>query len=383
MKYCVIIPTYNNEKTLESVISGVLKITSDIFVINDGSTDSTSGILKKFGFLNIISYTPNRGKGFALRKGFEAALSEGFNYAITIDSDGQHFPSDIMTCIHKIEENPDSLIIGDRNLVKENLSRGSSFANSFSNFWFRFLTGISLSDTQTGFRSYPLDHLKGMKFFTYKYEFELEILVRSAWKGINIVSVPVHVYYPVREERVSHFRPFSDFARISMLYAVFVFYALLYVKPFAFIKNLKKEKIRRFIQKHILLSEDSNLNISLAIALGIFMAIVPIWGFQLVVAIALAHLFRLSKFIVIIAANISIPPMIPLLLYLSYVSGGIVLGTGNRIRFSTELSLKAFGNDLFQYIVGSLVFAIVLSVFAGIVSFVLLKLIRKKGTAQM
>jgi glycosyltransferase involved in cell wall biosynthesis len=378
MKYCVIIPTYNNGKTLEAIISEVIKITKDIIVVNDGSTDDTSLILQKFSALKIISYNPNKGKGFAIKKGFEAAAADGFNYAITIDSDGQHFPSDISNFINKIIEEPDSLIVGSRTLDPARLSKGSSFANRLSNFWFRFLTGIKLQDTQTGFRLYPLDQINGMRFFTNKYEFELEILVRSAWKGIKIISIPIRVYYPPKAERVSHFRPFIDFARISLLNIVFVLIAILYVKPFYFIKYINKENIREFFNKHILLTRDSNLKIALAVALGIFTGILPIWGFQLLLAIALAHVFKLSKFVTSVAANISIPPNIPILLYLSYLTGGIVMGTGSKIRFSRDLSLKSFEKDFLQYVIGSIVLAIVLSIVTGVISFIILKLVRKK-----
>jgi glycosyltransferase involved in cell wall biosynthesis len=378
MKYCVIIPTYNNDSSLEGVISDVSKVTKDIIVVNDGSSDSTSLILKKFGWLKTISYSPNKGKGYAIRKGFELATAAGYNYAITMDSDGQHYAGDINIFIRKIMEEPDALIIGARNLAGEDVSKGSSFANRFSNFWYKFLTGIELQDTQTGFRLYPLDRIKRMRFFTNKYEFELEILVRTAWKGIHIMSVPIRVYYPPKKERISHFRPFRDFARISLLNVIFVIIALFYAKPFSFLKYLNKENIREFVSKHILLAHDTNLNIALAIALGIFMGIVPIWGFQLITAIALAHLFRLSKFIVIVAANISIPPMIPFILYASYVTGGIVLGTGALISFSGDLTIRSFENNLLQYIIGSIVFAFILAIFAGLISFIILKCFRKK-----
>jgi len=378
MEYCVIIPTYNNGKTLEGVISEVLKITKNIIVINDGSTDSTPVILQKYNFLKILSHFPNQGKGYAIQKGFEEAIAAGYDYAVTIDSDGQHYPSDIELLINKVEEVPDSLIVGARNLVRENLSKGSSFANRFSNYWFRFLTGIRLADTQTGFRLYPLKPLKSMRFFTRKYEFELEVLVRAAWRGIKITSVTIRVFYPPKTERVSHFRPFKDFLRISLLNTVFVIIALLYIKPFSFLKYFKKENIRDFINKQILLSCESNLSIALAVSLGIFTGILPIWGFQLIVAIALAHMFGLSKLITSVAANISIPPMIPLLLYLSYTTGGYLMETGSKIRFSTDLSVKSFEDNLLQYVTGSIVFAIILSILAGAVSFIILKLFRKK-----
>ncbi len=379
MEYCVIIPTYNNGKTLDGVISEVLKITANIIVVNDGSTDETSSILNKYKQLKIISYSGNRGKGYAIRKGFEAALEAGFTYAVTIDSDGQHFPADIGILTGKIIEEPGSLIVGSRNLKPQNLTRGSSFANRFSNFWYRIITGINLPDTQTGFRLYPLEPLRKLRFFTSRYEFELELLVRSAWKGIKIISVPVSVYYPSGSERVSHFRPFTDFFRITLLNIVFVIVALLYVKPFLFLKYLKKGNFRDFVNKHILLSQESNMNLALAIALGIFTGILPIWGFQLMLAITLAHLFGLSKLITSVAANISIPPMIPLLLYLSYISGGYILKTGSNIKFSTDLSVKSFENNLIQYVVGSIVLAVIFSIFAGLISFIILKLIRKRG----
>jgi uncharacterized protein (DUF2062 family) len=217
-----------------------------------------------------------------------------------------------------------------------------------------------------------------MRFYTNKYEFELEVLVRSAWRGIRIESVPVRVFYPSMTERVSHFRPFMDFFRIGLLNAIFVIIALIYVKPFSFLKYLRKENLKDFINKNILQSQESNINISLAVALGIFTGILPIWGFQLITAITLAHLFGLSKLIASVAANISIPPMIPVILYLSYVTGGCVMQSESNIKFSTNLSVKSFENNLLQYVIGSIALAIILSIFIGIISFLILKCFRKK-----
>ena len=224
---CVIIPTYNNEKTLAKVITEVSLYAEHIIVVNDGSTDSTSIVLKQIDFVTVIDYPKNRGKGFALRTGFKKAIETGFDYAITIDSDGQHYPSDIPLFIEKTEEHPNSLSVGSRNLRQENMPGKNTFANRFSNFWFRLETGQKLDDTQCGFRLYPLQQIKDIRFYTKKYEFELEVLVRSAWKGIRIIPVPIHVFYASQEERVSHFKPFRDFARISLLNTIFVLLAFL------------------------------------------------------------------------------------------------------------------------------------------------------------
>ena len=377
MNWCVVIPTYNNEKTLEKVVQDVLGITGDVIVVNDGSTDSTPLILEKFRNIRVVSYAKNQGKGYALKKGFELAIKEGYQYAITIDSDGQHFAKDIAAFVEKSQDDPDTLIVGSRRLPKEKMRQGSSFANRFSNFWFRFIAGITLPDTQSGFRLYPLSKLKNIHFYTRKYEFELEVLVRSAWRGIPVTSVPISVFYPSPEERISHYRPFKDFVRISLLYTACFFIAVFYIKPFSFLKYLKKENIKGFFNRHILHSEDSTAKITLSVMLGVFMGIAPIWGYQLITAISLAYLLRLNKFLVIVAANISIPPMIPVILYLSFVTGSLVMGRGFHLNLVSPVTFTFVKNNLFQYVVGSIILAAVASLFFGVIMYFFMKLIRK------
>ena len=231
-KCCVIIPTYNNHKIVEQVINDVLEYTDQLVVVNDGSTDNTEEILREFNQIDVITYQKNKGKGYALRKGFRFAWNKGYEYAITIDSDGQHFASDLPEFIKAIDKNPNAIIIGNRNMEQDGIPGKSSFGNRFSNFWFKFETGIKISDTQSGYRLYPLKPLSKMIFFTRKYEFEIEIIVRAAWKGIDVSNIPIQIYYAPKETRVSHFRPFRDFSRVSILNTVLVIYALLIVKPF-------------------------------------------------------------------------------------------------------------------------------------------------------
>lgn len=228
-KLCVIIPVYNNATTIVSVVEEVYSYCPNVIVVLDGCTDATAGNLKqcKYPFV-AVSYTKNRGKGYALVKGFDEAKKRGFTHAITIDADGQHFPDDIPLIVEHSKNNPNAFIVGNRNLNEKNMPRGNSFANKFSNFWFRLQTGVDLSDTQSGFRLYPLQRLHGLRFITPRYEAELELLVYAAWKGEEIISVPVRVYYPPAEERVSHFRPFKDFMRITMLNCVLCVGAIFY-----------------------------------------------------------------------------------------------------------------------------------------------------------
>lgn len=228
-KICVIIPTYNNATTIRRVIEDVEKYCSSIIVVNDGSTDDTAAILQSIPSpIEVVSYPDNRGKGYALVIGFKKAKALGYTHAITIDADGQHFADDIPCFIEGLKHNPEGFIVGCRNLTEENMPRQNTFANRFSNFWFRLQTGINLPDTQSGYRLYTLSSLKGLNLITSRYESELELLVYAAWAGVDITSVNVKVYYPPAEERVSHFRPIYDFFRISVLNTVLCLGALLY-----------------------------------------------------------------------------------------------------------------------------------------------------------
>jgi glycosyltransferase involved in cell wall biosynthesis len=235
---CVVIPTYNNENTLQKVIDDVARFSDNIMVVNDGSTDNTANILDKNKAIHIVSYAKNRGKGYAIKKAFKAAAKLGYEYVITIDADGQHFAKDIPVFIEKIEEEPNSILVGSRGLEHENMAAGSTFANKFSNFWLMVETGHKLPDTQSGYRMYPLKRMKRFYFFTTRYEFEVEVLVRSLWRCIKIIPVPVSVYYSPIEERVSHFRPFRDFSRISVLNTFLVPLAIIYGHPSIFIRRL-------------------------------------------------------------------------------------------------------------------------------------------------
>lgn len=229
---CAIVPTFNNCGTVVQVIERVLLFVHPVIVVNDGSTDETLQLLEKLeASIILVSYEQNRGKGFALKTGFQKALDLGFSYAITIDSDGQHFPEDIPLFIEALKYHHDALIVGSRNLQSENMPGKNTFANKFSNFWFRLQTGKNLKDTQTGFRLYPLRRMKGLRFLTSRYEAELELLVFSAWHGIELFPITIRVYYPPLEERVTHFRPTTDFLRISLLNTILCFGALFYGLP--------------------------------------------------------------------------------------------------------------------------------------------------------
>jgi glycosyltransferase involved in cell wall biosynthesis len=238
-RVCIIIPAYNCERTIGIVLESVLQYTPDVVVINDGSTDNTATVLSSFGDrIILISYTKNRGKGYALKLGFNEAVARGFSYALSMDADGQHQIKDITVFLEAIQRHTNTLIVGVRSFDNPNMPQGNIFANRFSNFWFTLQTANKLSDTQSGYRLYPLKKMKRMRPFTHRYEAELELLVRCAWKNMVITGVPIQVYYPAKTERVSHFRPKKDFIRISLLNTLLCFLAVIYGYPSMLIRKL-------------------------------------------------------------------------------------------------------------------------------------------------
>ena len=373
LKCCVIIPTFNNDKTLRKVVNEVLCYSSSIIIVNDGSTDNSTIILKDFPQLIQIHFSKNKGKGLALRAGFKRAYREGFKFAITIDSDGQHYASDIPVFIAALEKYKKVLLIGARNMTRESIPKSSSFGNKFSNFWFWVETGYKLTDTQSGFRLYPLKILSKIKFHTGKFEFEIEAIVKVAWRGVYIKNVPIKVLY--NEDRVSHFRPYKDFLRISILNTWLVLVAFIYIKPRDFFLKIKRKGIRRFFVENLLKSSDSPSKKALSIALGVFIGTSPFWGFHGILALALAAVFKLNKAIAFAFSNISVPPMIPVIIYASFKLGNWVLGT-EEMRFDMDdltANVKLLKN-IEEYIIGSFLLGFLSAFIIGSLSYIVLKL---------
>jgi glycosyltransferase involved in cell wall biosynthesis len=363
MGICVIIPTYNNQKTVKRVIESVLQYTSDVIVVNDGATDDTAQILKTLeNQVTLTGYLVNKGKGYALKTGFKKAIEIGFIHAITIDSDGQHFADDIPKFIDAHKKNPEAVVMGARDLEAEGMPGKNSFANRFSNFWFFVETGHRLPDTQTGFRLYPLKMVDKLWLFTTRFEFEIEVIVKLAWRDLPFISVPIKVTYDPNE-RVTHFRPGPDFTRISLLNTWLCILTLLYHLPR---RLLKGGKIFKLIKDEAIKPNETNVRKAASIGFGVFMGIVPVWGFQLIIGIPAAVFMRLNKVLFIAAANISLPPMIPVLIFLSYLLGEPFIDADPiRLNNLDNINLESVRLNFVQYAIG----AVILAISGGITAF--------------
>ena len=187
--------------------------------------------------------------------------------------------------------------------------------------------------------------------------------------------ITVNVYYPPPEKRISHFRPGPDFSRISVLNTILFLIAILYIKPRDFIIHISKfENIKGSLRKHLYNKDESNTKKAASIGFGVFMGIVPIWGFQMAVALALAALFRLNKALTLIASNISIPPMIPLIVFLSFLLGRFWVGSNAvYMMFSRHITMEAWKLNIEQYIYGSMTLAVIAGIAAYVITYFILE----------
>ncbi len=213
LRCAVVIPAYNHGRQIRDVLAKTLRFGFPVFVVDDGSTDSTPEILASFPQVTVLRHEMNQGKGASLLDGFSLALKVA-DYAITLDADGQHNPDDIPSLVQAVQEGNRPLVIGKRSGMEHpNVPWTSRWGRRFSNFWVWASCGKWVSDSQSGFRLYPLPETPRLGARSRRFQFEVEVLVRAVWSGIPIQEVPVQAIYGPAEDRVSHFRPWMDFWR--------------------------------------------------------------------------------------------------------------------------------------------------------------------------
>ncbi len=228
LSFAVIIPTYNNGKTLADILARLERLGLPLFVINDGSTDETAQILaqwqdaEKSANASKMAFTHsiNRGKAAALQTGFAAAATAGHTHAVTIDSDGQLDPEQIPDLLAVARECPEALVVGVRDSSSSDYPAKSRLGRNLSNFFILLECGHRVEDSQCGFRIYPLAMVTNLRCKARRYGYETEIITRAVWSGWQVKEVPVDChYFPQGEKRVSHFRPWLDTVRSVAMHA--------------------------------------------------------------------------------------------------------------------------------------------------------------------
>jgi glycosyltransferase involved in cell wall biosynthesis len=212
-RFSVVIPVFNHERTVADVVHRALDLDLPVVVVDDGSTDSTYDRIKGIAGIRILRHRSNRGKGAALMTGFSQAEKTSA-WAITLDADGQHDPSDAVALVAAIPHNKRPIVIGKRQgMLAAEAPWTSRFGREFSNFWVHMAGGPSLADSQSGFRIYPLPECLHLGVESRRFQFEVEVLAKANWNRIPVIEAPISVTYRPGTPRISHFHPFFDFLR--------------------------------------------------------------------------------------------------------------------------------------------------------------------------
>jgi glycosyltransferase involved in cell wall biosynthesis len=363
----VCIPTYNNAATISDVVTGVLKHCRMIVVVDDGSTDATHKILNTFPSITVIRFARNRGKGNALKAGIDQAAVMGATHVITLDGDGQHIPDDLALFIDKIKSDTETLWIGNRIIPSGGVEppARSRLGRKIGNFWYHFNTGISLHDTQCGFRAYPLALTRGLDIKGHRYEYEQDALIKAAWNGVAVREVDIHLNYQDENIRISHFRPVRDFFRISAINsrAAFLRVAFPVLTMDARGRTLG-EKIQAII-RYELLEHATPKRAAFSLAFGVFISIFPIHGFQVATLMGLSVILRLNRPLAFLGVCVSSPPFIPLIIVAAVAIGRIVV-PGDFISHGVSFATRPVLQGGVEFIVGS----VILSVAAGMATMV-------------
>jgi uncharacterized protein (DUF2062 family) len=374
VKPCVVIPCFNHAGTVTAVACAALAH-CPVVIVDDGSTVP----LAELSGCTVIRLERNSGKGAALCAGFKSAMELGFSHAITMDADGQHFADDLPRFLAAVEAQPGVLVVGVRDFYAAGCPVHRRRSNAVSTFWFRIETGVRLNDSQCGFRCYPLTLTQRLKTRSGRFAFELEFMVRTSWVGTAIVAVPVKCSYEPDQLRQSHFRPVRDLAHITTMNIGLVLQSWVVPRTLRMAwSHGEKKSLRKSIGEFFVEHAHDPLRLSLAVGLGLFFGIAPIWGYQMIAAAAVAHFLRLNKAITLLASNISIPPMMPLILYAALALGHWVM-TGHKLvlDFPVQQITKASVLEyLGQWFVGSLILAVLVAAVGTVAAYSVARLFR-------
>ncbi len=210
----ILIPAYNVEPFIGSLVGRLKRDGSRVYVVDDGSSDSTARAAGAAGAV-VISNAVNKGKGAALREGFSRIIRDGFDCVLVMDGDGQHNPDDAARFFRKIEETDADIVVGNRMSDKARMPFTRILINRLMSFLISKLSGQYIPDTQCGFRLIKRKALGGLEIVSSHYEAESELLLKASRNGCRIASVPITTIY---HGSSSGIRPIKDTLRfIAML----------------------------------------------------------------------------------------------------------------------------------------------------------------------
>ena len=336
----VVAPTHNNRNTLEDIMARVRAQGLPLIVVNDGSTDDTAAVLASPRWndapdVSVITHLGNRGKAAALRTAFDAAAAVGFTHAATMDTDGQLEPEQIPKLLSLARAEPRALVIGTRDENTEGYPAKNRLGRRLSNLFVWMESGVRVSDSQCGFRVYPLDFVRSCRCRSGRYGYETEIITHAGWAGVRIVETTVRCHYFPKDKAVSHFRPWVDSFRGIGMHARLLLRALW---PFPKRRAVSEKpeggaaariswrRIAQWISpvaawRQLRADENGRVTVAAGLAVGAFIANLPAYGLQTLLSLYAARRLHLHPLAVVAGSQLSTPPVGPFL-----IAGAVGLG---------------------------------------------------------
>ncbi len=377
--WCVI-PVYNSAAAAARVARECRQRLDQVLVVDDGSTDADLRQLLRGQDITVVRHPRNLGKGRALLTALQHVAAHGGTHMITLDGDGQHLPADLPGLLAAIRAHPAAIVIGCRDFNTPNVPGGSRFGRRFSNFWIRLETGRGLTDTQSGYRAYPVELLSRLRMAGRRYDFEVEVIVRALWAGAEIRETPVHVVYPPPAERISHFRPFVDNARLSRMHARLVGRCLLPWPHVRLVGTAGRTPISlwrhpKLVLKRLLSENATPAGLAAAAAVGSLLAVLPLIWCHMAVILYVSARLHLNKVMALGIQNLYMPPFTPFLC----IQVGYYLRHGQWwTEFTRETLLLNIHHRLFEWLIGSLILGPLYALIAAVVTYFSARAIQRR-----
>lgn len=229
MDVTIVLPSLNPDEKMNTVVDSLIeKGFNDIVIVNDGSNEAHLEPFKKAALhpeVTVLTHEVNKGKGRGLKTAFEFVLenrpdSKG---VVTVDGDGQHTPDDILKCARRMIAEGDKVVLGCRDFDSPNVPPKSRFGNKTTSRVFSMFCGMKISDTQTGLRAIPREHLPLLvKTKGERFEYETEMFFALHKAHISWVEEKIETVY-IDDNSETHFNPFLDSIKIYRIILKFIF----------------------------------------------------------------------------------------------------------------------------------------------------------------
>lgn len=228
-KPCIVVPVYNHEHAIGTVLEGLLRHGVPVLLVDDGSNANCAAVLDALARehasqVTLVRLPHNQGKGAAVLAGFRRAAELGYTHLLQIDADGQHQTGDVPAFLAQAAAHPQAIIVGHP-IYDESVPKARLYGRYATHIWVWINTlSLDIKDSMCGFRVYPVapvNALAARRHIGKRMNFDTDILVRLFWDGLQVINLGTRVSYP--SDGVSHFRVWRDNVLISWMHTVLFF----------------------------------------------------------------------------------------------------------------------------------------------------------------